>query len=206
MPRIRVESIVVGEIGGNCYLVINEDTQECFIADPGAEGERIIRAIGGRKPAAVLLTHAHFDHIGAVDTVCERYQIPLYVHQGDASKLQDAMGNVSGLFGRPMSIRTSPAVVLQGGEKLTIAGMAVEVLHTPGHSKGSVCYVLPEVPCVLTGDTLFAHGYGRTDFPDGDFAQLWQSLRLLLRLTPKMVTYPGHDVPGLTGRDPQEEA
>lgn len=206
MPRIEIETIPVGDIGANCYLVVNADTKQCLIVDPGAEGKQLIQSIGSRKPAAVLLTHAHFDHIGAVDEVCGQFRIPLYVHQGDASKLSDAKGNVSGLFGQPMTVHTQPAVQLEGGETLELAGIRVEVLHTPGHSAGSVCYLLPEVPCVLTGDTLFAHGYGRTDFPDGDFGLLWQSLRVLMRMTPRMVTYPGHDVPGLTGRDPVEEA
>ena len=204
--QINIESLVVGEVAANCYIVENTATQECFVVDPGGEGERIIRQIGERKPVAVLLTHAHFDHIAAADAVCSHYQIPLYVHQGDAAQLADPMGNVSGLFGKPMQIKTEPSVVLQGGEKLQLAGMTVEVLHTPGHSAGSVCYLLPEEPCILTGDTLFANGYGRTDFADGSFAQLRQSLRMLFSLTPRMIAYPGHDVPGFAGRNPAEEA
>ena len=204
--QINVESITVGPMAANCYIVENTETQECFIVDPGDEGEAIIRRIGMRKPVAVLLTHAHFDHIGASDALCSRYQIPLYVHQADAPKLQDPMGNVSSLFGQPMQLATKPSVLLEGGEKLPLAGMEVEVLHTPGHSEGSVCYLLKEEPCILTGDTLFANGYGRTDFADGSFAKLRQSLRMLFSLTPRMIAYPGHDIPGFAGREPLEEA
>lgn len=206
MPQINIESLTVGEVAANCYIVENAETHECFIVDPGAEGERIVSRIGSRKPVAVLLTHAHFDHIGATDELCRRFDIPLYVHRDDAGKLTDPMGNVSGLFGMPMTIQTQPSVLLEGGETLTLAGMEVEVLHTPGHSAGSVCYLLRGEGCILTGDTLFANGYGRTDFPDGSFMQLRQSLRMLFSLTPRMITYPGHDIPGFAGHDAAEDA
>lgn len=206
MPQINIESLTVGEVAANCYLVENAETHELFLVDPGAEAERIISRIGGRKPVAVLLTHAHFDHIGAADMLCRRFGIPLYVHRDDASKLTDPMGNVSGLFGMPMTIETKPSVWLEGGETLRLGGMEVEVLHTPGHSAGSVCYLMREEPCIFTGDTLFANGYGRTDFPDGSFSQLRQSLRMLFSLMPRMITYPGHDIPGFAGRDESEEA
>lgn len=204
MPSIGVDRLMVGDLGVNCYIVENHETGECFIVDPGAEPERIVKSVGERRPTAVLLTHGHFDHIGAVDAVCSHYGIPLYMHREDAPKLTDADANVSRLFGCPVVQQTEP-VLLEGGEKLALAGMELEVLHTPGHSRGGVCYVLPENQGVLTGDTLFAHGYGRTDFADGDFATLCRSLRQLLRLSPKRITYPGHDEPGLVGRNAVED-
>lgn len=204
MPRIGVDRLLVGDMGVNCYIVENQDSKECFIVDPGAEPDRIIRAIGDRKPAAVLLTHGHFDHIGAVDAICSHYGIPLYIHREDAPKLTDADANVSGLFGFPIVQQTEP-VMLNGEESVTLAGIELQVLHTPGHSRGCVCYMLPDDQGILTGDTLFANGYGRTDFADGDFAALCQSLRRLMRLTPKRITYPGHDAPGVVGRDVVED-
>ena len=142
MPRIYVKCLPVGEFQENCYLVINEDAQACVIVDPGAEGERIIRAVGSLKPAAVLLTHAHWDHIGAVDAVCGHFAIPLYVHEADAPKLTDSVANVARQFGYEMTVATRP-VTLRGGETLALAGMDIAVMHTPGHSAGSVCYLLP---------------------------------------------------------------
>lgn len=204
MPSINVERFAVGELGVNCYLVENTQTQECILVDPGAEAQRIIRQVGRRKAVAVLLTHGHFDHIGAVDEVCAHFGVPLYMHQADAPKLADPMTNVSGLFGKPVVQHTKP-VCLQGGEMLQLAGMDVRVFHTPGHTAGGVCYLLPDNQGILTGDTLFAHGYGRTDFPDGDFAVLVQSIRMLMRLTPPMITFPGHDVLGKVGKNPVEE-
>ena len=199
---IHVECITVGAIAENCYIIENAENNECLIVDPGDEAQRIIRCVGERKPQAVLLTHAHFDHIGAVDAVCSHYHIPVYVHAEDASKLQDAAGNVSALFGMPMTIEQQPTIL---PDRLTLAGMDIEVLHTPGHSAGSVCYILPEGQGIVTGDTLFADGYGRTDFADGSFFQLRHSLRTLFQLTPKMVTYPGHGEPGTAGRDAAED-
>lgn len=199
MPRIYVKCLPVGEFQENCYLVINEDAQACVIVDPGAEGERIIRAVGSLKPAAVLLTHAHWDHIGAVDAVCGHFAIPLYVHEADAPKLTDSVANVARQFGYEMTVAIRP-VTLRGGETLALAGMDIAVMHTPGHSAGSVCYLLPGGQGVLTGDTLFAHGYGRTDFADGSFHALKESLRALFRISPRQPAYPGHEETGEVGR------
>lgn len=204
MPKITVERLVVGELAVNCYIVENTETRECFLVDPGAEAQRIIRQVGDRKACAVLLTHGHYDHIGALDEVCGHFGIPAYIHAGDAAKLNDAMANVSAVFGQPLVQQTVPQIIEQEGE-LTLAGMKLQILHTPGHSNGCICCILPDHQGILTGDTLFAHGYGRTDFADGDFGRLVQSLRRLYRLTPKMIAYPGHDVPGETGRDPVGE-
>lgn len=204
MPKITVEHLVVGPVAVNCYIVTNAETQDCFIVDPGDEAKRIIARVGERKPAAVLLTHGHFDHIGAVDEVCSHYGIPLYVHGEDAAKLADPHGNVSAFFGMPLVQHTRPET-LKDGQQLTVAGMEVEVIHTPGHTNGGVCFRLPDDQGILTGDTLFANGYGRTDLPDGDFGVLSQSLRRLVRLTPRMITYPGHDSCGVVGRDPGED-
>lgn len=205
MPRIAMERLVVGEIAVNCYLVENTETQEVFIVDPGAEAERIIQRVGSRKPVAVLLTHGHYDHIGAVDAVCQRFDIPVYMHEMEADKLAEPRANLSSRFAVPVVQTTLPALV-HDGDVLHLAGMDIEVLHTPGHSAGGVCYRLPENQGVLTGDTLFAHGYGRTDFYDSDFAALHQSLRRLFALTPRMISFPGHDIPGVVGRDAAEEA
>lgn len=204
MPKIAVERLIVGELDVNCYIVENTETRECFIVDPGAEAERIIQRVGDRKACAVLLTHGHYDHFGALDEVCAHFGIPVWIHAGDAVKLSDAMANVSAVFGQPLVQHTVPQVITEEGT-LVLAGIGLQIMHTPGHSNGCICCILPDGQGILTGDTLFAHGYGRTDFADGDFSKLHQSLRRLYRLTPKMTVYPGHDVPGTVGRDPVGE-
>lgn len=205
MPQIDVTCLRVGRIQENCYIAFNREAGACVIVDPGAEAGRIIRAAEGLGPAAVLLTHAHWDHIGAADEVCGHFDIPLYVHEADAPKLSDPDANVARPFGESVTVRTQP-VLLRGGETLDLAGMRIEVMHTPGHSAGSVCYLLPQDQGVFTGDTLFAHGYGRTDFPDGSFQQLKESLRALFHLSPCRPAYPGHEEAGTAGRDRTEDA
>ena len=190
MAGIYVECLPVGAFQENCYLVVNTETRGCLIVDPGAEGERIIRAAQEYKPAAVLLTHAHWDHIGAVDAVCGHFGIPLYVHEADAPKLTDSTKNVARQFGYDVTVSTRP-LMLRGGETLSLAGMDIRVLHTQGQG-------------VLTGDTLFTHGYGRTDFADGSFHELKESLRALFHLSPRQVAYPGHEEAGTVGHDPAE--
>ena len=197
---IRVETLRVGEYAMNCYIVENTDTREVVIVDPGADGRRIIADIASRKPVAVLLTHGHYDHIGAVDEVCGHYRIPVYIHAGDVAKLTDPALSVAVEFGYDTFIRTSPTQV-SDNQALALGGMKITVLHTPGHSKGSVCYLLPNNAGLLCGDTLFDGGYGRYDFVDGDFGELKNSLRRILYMHPRMVAYPGHGGTTFAGRD-----
>ena len=197
---IHVETLHVGEYGMNCYLVVNTDTRGLVIVDPGADAKRIILAVGERKPAGVLLTHGHYDHIGAADEVCAQYGIPLYIHAADVPKLNDPALSVGAEFGYTTHVTTPPTTVADG-DVLRLAGMDITVLHTPGHSKGSVCYLLPQNAGLLCGDTLFDGGYGRYDFADGDFGELKNSLRRILYMHPRMKAYPGHGGPTVAGRD-----
>lgn len=197
--KIKVETLHVGSYDMNCYLAENTETHELLVVDPGADAERIIAATGNRIPVAVLITHGHFDHIGAADGVCDHYHIPLYIHALDAPKLTDPAANVSHQFGEDVVVHTQPEL-LEDGQVLTLGGMEITVLHTPGHSRGGVCYLLPEHQGVFCGDTLFHQGYGRYDFGDGSFADLKQSLRKLLNLHPQQIAYPGHGRTTLAGK------
>ncbi len=197
---ILVKTLLVGEYQMNCYIVQNTATRTCVIVDPGADGARIIDFVGGLTPAAVLLTHGHYDHIGAADAVCGHFGIPLYVHAADIDKLTSPAQSIATQFGYDTVVKTVP-VPLCDNQVLHLAGMDITVLHTPGHSKGSVCYLLPDNAGLLCGDTLFDGGYGRYDFPDGDFAALKNSLRRILYMHPRMVAYPGHGGTTFAGRD-----
>lgn len=173
------------------YVVINGG--RAFVVDPGADAERIIAAAEaeGAKIEWVLLTHAHFDHIGAAAAL-QREGAQIILHRDDV-KLIKSFQNLSVLAGVKVEHFT-PDVTVAGGETLDVAGVSVKVIHTPGHTAGSVCYVAGDV--IFSGDTLFALSYGRTDFPTGSFAQLKNSVvNKLFALEGDYKVLPGHEGP-----------
>ena len=173
------------------YVVINGG--RAFVVDPGADAERIIAAAEaeGAKIEWVLLTHAHFDHIGAAAAL-QRKGAQIVLHRDDV-KLIKSFQNLSVLAGVKVEHFT-PDVTVAGGETLDVAGVSVKVIHTPGHTAGSVCYVAGDV--IFSGDTLFALSYGRTDFPTGSFAQLKNSVvNKLFALEGDYKVLPGHEGP-----------
>ena len=195
MAKLNVRQLTVGPVCTNCYLAMNEDTKELFIVDPGAQADRIadqIEQMGG-KPTAILLTHGHFDHAGAAAALKEKYGIRVYAHEAEKETLEDPSVNLSGsMMGQPEVYHAD--VFLTDEEELSLAGMKVRVLLTPGHTVGGVCYYLPQEMVVFSGDTLFAESIGRTDFPGGGAATLIRSIREKLMPLPDFIkVYPGHN-------------
>ncbi len=185
----------VGQLGTNAYLVYDDNTKKAVIIDPGDDGEFLAEEIRrlGLHPAAILLTHGHFDHFSACDLLRERYGIPLWIHAEDAPLLQDMRANASGLFFRK-GFTVHPAdSVFSDNDTLTFDSLTFQVIHTPGHTKGSVCFLLkqPSGSVLFSGDTLFHASIGRTDFPGGSTETLYRSLDRIYALGP-MLVYPGH--------------
>ena len=179
----------VGIIGTRCYLVGAENRPDCVVIDPGAEANRIRAAAEGRAIAAILLTHGHFDHIGAVEKLMGP-ETRLVIHEKDREMLTDPTLNASlALLARPLAA-PEPTDLVREGDVLQLAGLEIHVLHTPGHTPGSVCYQIGNR--LFTGDTLFDHGWGRTDLPGGNEKQIFDSLRRLMPLTKTLQIYPGH--------------
>ena len=172
-----------------CYILSLDGRDDCVVIDPGAEAERVLRETDGRKVAAVLLTHGHFDHIGAAAEVAG--DAPVYIHPLDAEMLRDAgkNGSLSLLSASVTAEVKNPRLLT--GEDLTLAGMTIRVIHTPGHSRGGVTYVTEGH--MFPGDTMFEHGWGRTDLYGGNQADLMQSLRILLRMRKDTPFHSGHD-------------
>ena len=181
-----VETLVLGPLGTNCYLVSDGPGSDVIIIDPAARPERIREALGERNVAAVLLTHGHFDHTGALSAFADK---PIYIHSLDAPMLSDPHLSVAEMV-HDRGVRPPATHTVQGGDVLTLAGLEIRVLHTPGHTPGSVTYRIRG--SLFTGDTLFQGSYGRTDFPGGSWQQEMASIRKLLALSGDHPVYPGH--------------
>lgn len=187
---MRYTRLAVGALQTNCYIVYDGDGS-CVVIDPGAQAADILGAIEtGTCVRAVLLTHVHFDHIGAAREICEKTDAPLFVHEGDEQALSDPRRNLAALFMPGECLQLAADRLLQDGEKVTAGNMVFDVLHTPGHTPGCCCYLCGAF--LFTGDTLFADGAGRTDFPGGDLRALGASLKRLAALEGDYTVLPGH--------------
>ncbi|MBE0466375.1 MAG: MBL fold metallo-hydrolase [Candidatus Desulforudis sp.] len=188
-----LEILVVGPLQTNCYLLGCEETREALVIDPGAEAGRIQEALGKHelKLTKVVLTHAHADHIGACGELKEATGAKILVHRDDAPLLADPHQNLTAYLG-PGEIFPPADVLLSEGDTVEFgAGLRFSVLHTPGHTRGSICLLGDNL--LFSGDTLFAGSVGRTDFPGGSFRELVISLRKrLLPLPDATKVYPGH--------------
>ena len=192
MPEtIHVERIAVGELQTNAYVVFSEKSLACLIIDPGAEPERIIRLVkaGRLKPGGIVLTHGHADHSGGVRELLAAWPMTLMIHRLDRdifrSPLNRELGESLGL-----PIPPDPSRLLENGEIVSVAEISIVVIHTPGHTPGSVVLALGRR--LFTGDTLFQGSAGRTDLPGGDEDELKRSLRLISRFPPDTLLLPGH--------------
>lgn len=201
---LKIEQMELGPVQTNCYLVSNAD-KECLIFDPGEEAPKIKGLLKKRgfTPLAILLTHAHFDHIGAVDDLRDDYGIPAYLHYLEREWLGRPNLNGSGKYAALPDYRIKEADRLITDEKkLDIGSFTMDLLHTPGHSPGSITFSFKEEGFAIVGDTLFRGSIGRTDLIDGSEVKLLQSIRQsILSLPGGTVLFPGHG-PGTT---PEEE-
>ncbi|MBQ7316949.1 MAG: MBL fold metallo-hydrolase [Clostridia bacterium] len=190
-----------GSFASNCYIL--RQGKQALIIDPSASASSILARIRKENltPVGILLTHGHFDHILSVDTLRdaakrEDISLPLYIHEGDAPMLTDGEKNgFSFFFGQDRTYRPAD-VLLKDGDEIPLGGGKVKVVHTPGHSPGSVCYLCVEptgnARILVTGDTLFADNIGRWDLWGGNRDTLFRSLGLLRTLDGKLTIYPGH--------------
>jgi glyoxylase-like metal-dependent hydrolase (beta-lactamase superfamily II) len=191
---LEVEMLTVGPVQENCFLVRREGSDKLLVVDPGEEAERILLAIenGGAQVEAILITHCHFDHIGAVAPLAAATGAPVYCPEIEVPVLADIMSFVPYPGFGPFESHEADETV-SGGETLALAGLDLDVIFTPGHSPGHVTYAVRGEDALFSGDVLFQGSVGRVDLPGGDWPTLLASIGNLLDGHPdETVVHPGH--------------
>ncbi len=204
-----LERLVVGPLGVNCYILGDDAAREAFVIDPGGNARDILNALQLHqlKVSAIVNTHAHFDHVVALDEIRAATGAPFMIHVDEADMLAKAQASAA-LFGLAIPLQKPADRLLHDGDELNAGKISLKVLHTPGHTPGGICLLNGKVraqyiadtaipsgiePLLFAGDTLFQGSIGRTDFPGGDYAALMRSIRdKLFPLPDDTVVYPGH--------------
>lgn len=186
---LQIESIPVGVMEVNCYLVQDDDTGNSVIIDPGDQAGQIRKLVknSSTHPVAILLTHGHFDHIGVVSPLAEHFDIPVYLPPDDLELYYSPDNAMPPMF-PPVPDLTEPITELP-----ELGSLTPEIIPTPGHTPGGVCYHFPEIDTIVSGDTLFRRGIGRTDLGGGNMDALLESIReKLFALPDRTAVCPGH--------------
>ncbi|MFA4989677.1 MAG: MBL fold metallo-hydrolase [Candidatus Omnitrophota bacterium] len=196
-----LEKISVGALQVNCYILASQRDAQAIIIDPGAEARKIQRVLDkyNLKPALIINTHGHYDHIGADNA----FGLPVYVHKLDAPMLKDAQLNMSGLFSLSCTVK-SEIILLEDAQVIESGGLQLKVVHLPGHTAGGIGLLLqkPAERIAFTGDTLFCQGVGRWDLAGGSQAALVKSIKEKLFILPDDTRiYPGHGPDSTIGRE-----
>lgn len=201
---MTVKKLIVGPMEANCYILADEKTKRAIIIDPGDEAEKILRKVNAEELEIIYIvnTHAHIDHIGANDMIREETGACLLIHSADAPFLEDPEMNLSIMIDKKRKF-SSPTKMLEEGDQIRVDGISLRVLHTPGHTPGSICLHVKDK--LFTGDTLFAGSVGRTDLPGGNLLDLENSIKeKLLVFSDEVIVYPGHGPQTTIGKEKQD--
>jgi hydroxyacylglutathione hydrolase len=196
-----LETLLVGPLGVNCYILGDEKTHGAIVIDPGGNARDILAAIEKHhlKVSAIVNTHAHFDHVTALHAIRAETGAPFVLHEDEVAMLRVAQSSAA-MFGLAISEQSPPERTVRDGDRVEAGEIALTVLHTPGHTPGGICLLCDKQ--VFVGDTLFQGSIGRTDFPGGDYAMLMRSIRdKLLPLAEETVVHPGHGAATTIGEE-----
>jgi len=185
---------ILGEIGTNCYLLYNKDNKRAVLIDPADEADKIMEMIAVKNCTltAILLTHGHYDHIGAAVKVSKATKAPIYAGECEKEVLENPSINLSAMMGEH-AISLIADKWLTDGEVIELAGITIRCIHTPGHTKGGMSYYVEDANILFSGDTLFAASVGRTDFPTGSMSELVRSIKSKLLILPEHTkVFTGH--------------
>lgn len=198
-----IKRLVVGPLEENSYIVGDEKTKDAVVIDPGDEGDRINDMIKdeGFKVSAIICTHAHFDHVGAVGDIKAATGAKILMHKDDV-KTYGMARDQGAIWGFEVDDLPAPDGFLDEGDEVKVGGLSFKVLHTPGHSPGGICLYGEGI--VITGDTIFQGSVGRTDFPGGSYERLKESFVRLLELPDDTKVYSGHGPETSIGRERSE--
>ncbi len=187
---INVKSVLLGEIANNCYLITDAETNKSALVDCTEASAKMLDFIGNADLEYILLTHGHFDHIGGVKEIKEKFGAKVVISSQDEPMLSSGKLSLAAFCGGVQN-NTSADILVKDGDVIELGKTSIKVMATPGHTKGGVCYIADD--CIFTGDTLFFCSCGRTDFPGGSFDEIKQSLNKLARIKGNYKLYPGHD-------------
>ena len=195
MGALCIKKLILSMCGTNCYIIYNKQSKEGIIIDPAASPATIDSAVKELSITikAIFLTHGHFDHIGGADELKKLYGVDVYAHEEEIELAKNGMLNLSSAFGTGDSV--SVDIGLKDGEAIQMCGFKITVIHTPGHTEGSCCYLVDDGTKLrlFSGDTLFYQSHGRTDFPTGSERKIYDSIiDKLLILDGAIEVYPGH--------------
>ena len=194
---MMLKKIIVGSLQANCYVVYNPTTLDAFIIDPGSDYKKINRFIKDNELniKAILLTHGHYDHIGATNSFLVNFpNLPIYIHEDDALFLSNPSMNLSNNFSNEKCIiKPNNLHTFKDEEKLNIAGFTIDCRHYPGHTPGSCMYFIESLNVIFSGDVLFSKSIGRFDLPYGNRMDMIETLRKIKQITHNYDIYPGHD-------------